>query len=52
MEINVKKVKNNFLNPQYKEISKPEFWLYENFGEILPKILTVELENHLWREFL
>ena len=31
--INSKKLKKKALNPKYKHISKPDFWLYESLTE-------------------
>ena len=39
------KVKKDYFDPKYKEISKPEFWLYESFWK---KFLPFNLKPHFW----
>ena len=44
---NSKIFKTNDLNPKYKHISKPDFWVYEVILKINPKFLPSMLRNTL-----
>ena len=53
-DFNPKKLKKKALNPKYKQISKPDFWPYENYdSKFLPwNVKTISIYKFLLKQTL